>query len=183
MKDLEKQNTDGPQPSTEAAKTPLAVSFALPEMEPVPINLKLKGKHRARHKARIAEAKIFARFGIQPIRLKAHTLAALGHEAEAAGIKQIGYGKVLVASDNAEEAIAALSGIVAKMMAGDEPDYTTIMEIMKLQKEFNNQVISTAQIHINADKQVSDTDKGKSISVPYPSGAPVMIAVGKQQQQ
>lgn len=159
----------------------LPVKFEPPQLEPVPIELSGAPKPPTRKlKKAMAEAQAFARYGVQVIRVKARVLAALGKEAEACGIKQIGHGKILLASDYAEVAIAKLGGIVDKLLkVQPSPDHELILEIMRLQREFNAQLIKTAEAHFDADKQPSSGPTMTGITIPYPPGAPVMVGVGK----
>ena len=89
----------------------------------------------------VADAKAFAKFGVQVLRVKAAVLGALGTEAENAGIKQIGHGRILVASDNADTAISRIDDIIDKLLKAKPPDYPLIADMMRLKKEFNAQVL------------------------------------------
>ena len=164
-------------------KSVLPATFEATVIDDLPIELKPPpSKPKAQHKKAIAEAQAWAKFGVQVLRIKAKVLAALGREAENAGIKQIGHGKILVASDNAETAISKLGGIVDKLLIQEPgPDYPLVLEIMRLQREFNAQLLKTAEAHFSADRQPSNGTDGKSINIPYPAGAAIMVGVGKTQ--
>ena len=160
------------------------MKFKPPELDDIPVEFqKQPAKHpKKKEKLAIANAQAFAQFGVQVLRVKARVLAALGKEAEQCGIKQIGHGKILLASDNAEAAINTLGGIVEKLLtAAPTPDYAMVVEIMRLQKEFNGQLILTAQSHFAIDKQPSNGLAANSVTVAYPSGSPVMVGIGKTQ--
>lgn len=162
-------------------KSDLPVTFEPPVLEQLPIELLPKKALKAKSpmKKAMADAQAFAKFGVQVLRVKARVLAALGKEAEQCGIKQIGHGKILLASDNAEAAITKLGGIVEELLGKQPgPDYSLILEIMRLQREFNAQLIATAQAHLLVDKQPGFGPAGNSITVAYPSGSPVMVGVG-----
>jgi len=164
-------------------KSEIAVTFEAPKLEELPVELKSGAPDKPKPKDRkaISEAQAFAKFGVQVLRVKSRVLAALGKEAQDYGIKQIGHGKILVASDNAEAAIARLGIIVDKMLKDkSNVDYETILEIMRLQKEFNSQLIKAAEAHFNADKlHVPNGMPNGGLTMPFPAGAPVMIGVGK----
>lgn len=167
-------------------KSELPVKFETPVLIDLPVELKAEAKKpKPKDKKAMANAQAFAKFGVQVLRVKSRTLAALGREAQQCGIKQIGHGKILMASDNAEMAIAALGEMVDKLMKAAPgtqaaPDYGLILEVMQLQKEFNNQLIKTAEAHFNADKQqiVVQPSPPNGVMVPYPQGSAVMVAVG-----
>lgn len=163
-------------------KSEIEVKFEAPTLMDVPVELKADPKKpKQKDRRAMADAAAFVKFGVQVIRVKARVLAALGKEAEQCGIKQIGHGKILLASDNAELAISKLGQIVDKLMKEPAPDYSIVVEIMGLQREFNAQLIRSAEAHFSADKQpfiIPPSGTG-GITVPYPAGAPVMIAVGK----
>jgi hypothetical protein len=164
-------------------KSELPVTFEPPKLEELPIELKAVAspkKPKPKDRKAMAEAQAFAKFGVQVLRVKARVLAALGREAEQCGIKQIGHGKILLASDNAEAAISKLGGIIDGLLAQEPgPDYELVLEVMQLQKEFNGQLIKTAEAHFNADKQPMAPPMNNNINIPYPAGTAVMIGVGK----
>lgn len=138
-----------------------------------------KGPTKKQRKA-MAEAQAFAKFGVHALRVKTSVLAALGKEAEDAGIKHLGSGKVIVASGHAEEAIAKLGQMVEKLNGEEKPNFALIVDLMRLQKDFNHQLIATAQVHLNMARAVTQVDQGSQITVPFPAGAPLMIAVGNK---
>lgn len=164
-------------------KSEIPVTFESPQLEPLPIELKAVAqpqKPKPKDKKALAEAQAFAKFGVQVLRVKARVLAALGKEAESCGIKQIGHGKILIAAENAEAAISRLGVIIDGLLKKDPVDYPLILEVMQMQKEFNSQIIKTAEAHFSADKQpVHIHPAVNGINIPYPAGAPIMIGVGK----
>jgi hypothetical protein len=142
--------------------------------------IELTGERRQKHNEAVKDVNAFARYGSMVLRVKAQTLAALGKEAEKAGIKQIGHGRVLVASENAENAIATLGALAQDMIkVKPTPNHEVILEIMQLVREFNHQLIVTAQMHIVADRQVSMEPAAQRSSLPPPN-ATVTIAIAKE---
>lgn len=159
-------------------RSDLPIVFDPDKVDELPI--KLSGPRRRKYNEAAKEAAVFARYGSTVLRLKAQTLAALGKAAEQAGIKQIGHGRVMVASENAEQAIATLGAFVQELVKAKPcPDHTVILDIMRLVREFNHQLIVTAQMHISADKQTLMEPTARTNSLP-PPGATVMIAIGKE---
>jgi hypothetical protein len=147
---------------------------------PITLPEKLPAKKKKKHSAQMQEAAAFAKFGVQVLRVKAQTLAALGKNAEAAGIRQISHGRILLAADNAEQAVQTLGGIVEDMLTSDEPvDKAVVLDIMRCIHAFNAQILATATAHLTVDKQpVAGTTEAK-LTLPFPSGSPVMVAIGK----
>lgn len=164
-------------------KSELPVKFQANEQLAVPIILPpVPAKKRKKASAAMVEAAAFARFGVHSLRVKAETLAALGKTAEAAGIKQIGHGRIIVAADNAEGAIRTLGAFVEDLVTkGDQVDHKLVLEIMRMVREFNDQLIKTAEAHLEVDKQLGSGHSAGATTMAFPSGAPVMIAVGKTQ--
>ena len=144
--------------------------------------VKVPDKPTKRQRKAMVEAQAFAKFGIHVLRVKAKVLAELGKEADDGGIKHLGNGQVIVASGYAEDAIGRLGGVVDKLASEEKPNFELIVEVMRLQKEFNQQLITTAQIHLNIAKSIP-SETQHQILHSFPAGAPVMIAVGKTQQQ
>lgn len=134
-------------------------------------------KPTKKQKKAMTDAAAFAKFGVHALRVKSTVLAALGAEAEAAGIKHLGNGKVIVASANAEEAIAKLGDIADKLASQDKPDFALVVDVLRLLKEFNGQLITTAQVHLNMAKAIVPNEPN-NITIPFPPGAPLMVAVG-----
>lgn len=150
------------------------------DQQPQELEVKLTGAQRKKHNRAAREAAAFARYGVQVLRMKATTLAVLGKHAEQAGIKQIGHGRVILASENAEMCIQTLGGLVQDLAKAKPcPDHAVILDIMRLLRDFNDQLISTAAMHIAADKQPSMEPAADRATLP-PPGATVMIAIGKE---
>lgn len=129
-----------------------------------------------KQKKAMAEAAAFAKFGVHALRVKTKVLAALGEEAEAAGIRHIGNGKVIVVSGTAEESIARLGKLADKLTAMEKPDFELVVEVLRLLKEFNGQLLTTAQVHLNMAKGVQP--ESPSTTFAFPAGTPLMVAVG-----
>ncbi len=164
-------------------KSELPVKFQSADLMSVPIVLPpVPVKKRKKNKEALIEAAAFARFGVHSLRVKAETLAALGKVAEAAGIKQIGHGRIILAADNAEGALRTLGAFVDDLVKkGENTDHKLIVEIMRMVHAFNEQLIKTAEAHLTVDKQPSSGTSGQNMTMAFPSGSPVVIAVGQKQ--
>src|SRR5262245_34445578 len=114
----------------------LPIKFQPAEMVNLPIELPpVKKTKKDRSELRAAAA--FAKFGVLSLRVKTETLAALGTVAEKAGIKEIGHGKIILASDNAEKAVWALNDFVDKLTKDPAAiDHRLVMDLMRLMREF-----------------------------------------------
>lgn len=164
------------------AKVPVAFS------EPAPVAVSIKpdaAKLKKKYNASMAEARAFAKFGAQVIKIKSKALAELGGMVEEMGVKKIGHGKILLASDNAETAISKLDDIVEQMVNdGLEKNQDLIVTLMRLKKEFNRQLIETGNAHIDAEKSPQQqTPQHPGPQLAFPAGTPMVVAIGKQPNQ
>ena len=134
-------------------------------------------KPTKRQKKAMAEAAAFAKFGVHPLKLKASTIQALGKELDEAGMKHLGNGRVVVASAVAEGFIERFSQMMDKLACSEDPDYEKIIEMGRLAREFNQQLLQSGEIHLRVAKAGLPVDPSSS-SVAFPAGTPLMIAVG-----
>lgn len=156
----------------------LPVKFELRPIDDIPV-VQIPKKAKKKMTAAMVEAQTFAKFGVHSLRVRSNVLAALGKEADTAGIKYISHGRIIVAAEQAESAVAKLNEVATGLLESEEPNYELLLDVMRVLRELNAQVIQTAHVQMHADKHNDSQDTGK-ITVPYPSGQPVMIAVGKQ---
>lgn len=154
----------------------VAMELSITEL-PVELNAAGPKKPKAKVRRAMNEAAAFAKFGVHVLRVKAKVLASLGKEAEIAGIKHITHGRIIVAADNAETAIAKVGEIVDKILKAEAPDYDLIANLMRLQKELNAQLLKTAEAHFSVDKQPPPpVPPANGVTVAYPPGTAVMVA-------
>lgn len=138
-----------------------------------------RAKAKARHQAALAEARMFEQIGSKVLKIKTRTLSMLGDNVEVLGIKKIGHGKILIAGENAETAIAKLDELVEELQHKDPPcEPSVIRDYMQLRLSYNRQLMESGQAHIEADKQPSGKGDGANITIPFPAGTPMMVAVG-----
>lgn len=162
-------------------KSELPVTFDLATVEEMP--LKLSSKQKKKQKKQETEALMFAKYGLKVLRLKTATLAALGRAAQDAGVKAVGHGKVMVASETAEQAIARLTELVDELQLSDKATkHELIIDLMKLLREFNGQLLHTAQVHFNADKQLLIQNNTQNLTMPFPAGQPLLIGPAKTEE-
>lgn len=134
-------------------------------------------KPTKRQKKAMAEAAAFAKFGVHPLKLKASTIQALGKELDEAGMKHLGNGRVVVASAVAEGFIEKFGAMVDKMACSENPEYDKIIEMGRLIREFNQQLLTSGEIHLRVAKAGLPVD-ASGTAVAFPAGTPLMIAVG-----
>lgn len=135
---------------------------------------------KAKYKQSLAQARLYEQFGSRVLRLKAKTQAALGKDVEELGVKRIGHGKILMASDFAEEAIARISLVIMQLQQRDPPcDPDILVDLMQLQRDFNKQLLETGQAHIDAEKMVpAQIDNSINLRT-FPAGTPMVVAITK----
>ena len=127
---------------------------------------------RNKYKSALSQARSFEQFGKRILKIKMKTLAALGEEAQALGIKKIGHGKILVASENAEEAIYKLDELI-----DNETDPEIRAQLMQLRLGYNKLLLETGQAHIEAEKQALALNKSTTLTIPFSQGKPMIVAV------
>lgn len=130
-----------------------------------------------RQKRAMSDAAAFAKFGVHPLKLKASTIQALGKELDEAGMKHLGNGRVVVASEHADTFIDRFGKMIDKMACKEDPDYDKIIEMGRLIREFNQQLLASGEIHLRVAKAGLPVDPSGA-SVAFPAGTPLMIAVG-----
>lgn len=140
-------------------------------------------KKKKKHSEQMKAAAAFAKFGVHALRVKAETLAALGGAAERAGIRKLGHGRILLAADNAEQAVSSLNGYIEEMLKQDPPpDKNVILEVMRWVHAFNDQIIETAKAHFATDKAPVAGENTAHITMPYPAGQSMVVAIGQQSE-
>lgn len=142
------------------------------------IELAIINQAKRKYSKAHAEARALERFGIKTMRIKARTQAALGDIAQTLGVKKIGHGKIMVASENAEEVIARISAYIEELKASDPPcDPKIIIDLMTLLKDFNKQLLESGQSHLAADRAASGLAQSSNLTIPFPAGTPMVVAI------
>lgn len=168
--------------STQAPAEELPVLFGQEVGSLVPIKPDKNAKKRFNKS--LAEAAAFAKFGARVIRIKTDAYALTGAHLRMLGVKDIGHGKLLSSSEHADDSIAVLDDIVQQLLKkGLDADHKLVLEVMQLKKEFNKQLIETANSHINADKQLPGVPMVGGPNIAFPAGTPLVVAIGKPPPQ
>jgi hypothetical protein len=142
------------------------------------MELAIIDKTKRRYNRALAEAKALAQFGIKTYRIKARTQAALGDVAQKLGAKKLGHGKIMVASENAEEVISRIQDYIEELRASDPPcDPKVIIDLMHLLRDFNKQLLETGQSHIDADRATAGLVETANLNIPFPAGTPMVVAI------
>lgn len=154
----------------------LAVTFRPPE-ERVAITV----RPSKRHNKELAKAKTFAKFGVETIRIRTKALSELGELVHELGIKQVGHGKILLASNHAEAAIDKVDELVEKELKSDKLlCHERVIALLELKEKFNKQLMASGAAHIAATKQTMMVAPVTGTNIAFPAGTPLMVAVGNQ---
>lgn len=161
----------------------LAVTFTEAPAEALPVVLSEKLKLRQQRKAQIAKAKAYEQLGQRVLKFKAKKFGDLGrYIVDQIGVKQIGHGTIISATENADQYIQRCDAIIKELLARDPPcDPDVIAAVMRLALDFNRQVLDAGEAHLRIDRQPASDPKADMLQVPFPAGTPMVIAVGKQQ--
>lgn len=149
-----------------------------------PAELKLDPLKRKKYTKALREVNAFAVLGSKVLRIKAEALASIGDCIQKMGVKKIGHGKILVASEHAEESLDQLDGIInQEMEKGDKCDVDRIIALMQLKKEFNRQILESGHAHIAADRQPAPAPPAGGPQMAFPPGTPVAVMIGQPKQK
>lgn len=141
-------------------------------------------KLTAKLKQHEAEARVYKKYGSKVLRIKLDTLTQIGEYATRVGLKKIGHGKIILAGETAEERIQELNELVIKLTKdGVPPDSKVLIELLKLQKEYAQMLFEIGKEHLAADRAPAPLpDSPHGISIPFPPGTPMVVAVGQGAQ-
>jgi len=155
----------------DTTKVQVPVTFEAQDV--IPISVKAD-----KMKSRLEEAKMLSKLGASIVRVKNKSMAVIGKHMEELGIKQIGHGRIAIAGDNAEVAVAKIGAYVDHLMAQPNVSPEVIAIWMELQKDFNRQIMDSGEMHIKASAVAESDGNNKSISLPFPAGSQVAVAIG-----
>lgn len=164
-----------PEPQQPPPHQQVNIEFA--PMEIVPVKVKLNTA-KLRKRAELAEAKMLSNIGAQVVQVKNKALALIGDDLEKLGIKKIGHGKIAVASHNAENLLSQLGAYVEHLMTKTDADPEKIAALIALQRDFNRQLMDAGEMHIKASSVGDGNGKADHISVPFPAGSKLAVAIG-----
>ena len=109
----------------------------------------------------------------KPIKLRA--LAGLGKAARSR-VRFIGHGRLLVAGDTAQQAIAVLGGAVQRLLDPDPvANVRQVIELMRLQKSFNRALIDIGVAEIRAANEPVSEEPTSDAVKPFPCGQPLLL--------
>lgn len=165
----------------ETEPTHLPVTTLPEPSHPVPIKLDKAalGKLRKRRQdEQLAEAKAFQLVGSKILRINNKVLGKIGKEIEQMGVKRVAHGRIASAAENAGMSLVKCDQLIAEMQANNPAlDPNVIVAMMRLQLDFNKQIIETGEAHLVADKQVTTSPAGNNLSIPFPVGQPMFVSV------
>jgi hypothetical protein len=169
---------------TEDQPENVSLTFDPGPTEAVQVNLDAKALARQRRMARLAEAKAYESLGQRLLKFKAKKFGAVGeYIVTKLGVKKVGHGTIISASENADQYIDRCDALIGELMAKDPPcDPEVIVALMQLIRDFNRQLLDSGEAHLKIDRQPSVAPEQNQLSIPFPQGTPMVIAMGQQQQ-
>lgn len=161
----------------------LAVSFDPGTAEALPVQLDERALARQRRATRIADARAYEQLGQRLLKFKARKFGEVGNYiVEKLGVKKVGHGTIISATESADESIRQCDALVKELMAKDPPcDPDVFVALMQLKRDFNQQVLDSGEAHLRIDRQPTVDPKADTFSVPFPAGTPMLIAVNQPQ--
>lgn len=168
--------TGDPQPQ-------VALTYDAGQSEDLPVQLDARALARQRSRDRIAEAKAYEQLGQRVLRFKAKKFGQVGeYIVTTLGVKKVGHGTIISASEHADQSIQRCDALVQEFMSKDPPcDPDVIVAVMQLKRDFVQQLLDSGEAHLRIDRQPVAATEAPHLSVPFPQGTPMMIAVGQQQ--
>lgn len=160
----------------------MPVAFNPGPTEDLPVALDARALARQRSRARIAEARAYEQLGQRVLKFKAKKFGVVGeYIVTNLGVKKVGHGTIISASEYADQSIQRCDALVQELLAKDPPcDPDVIVALMTLKKDFNQQLLDSGEAHLRIDRQPTVGPESNTLSVPFPAGTPMLIAVGKQ---
>lgn len=161
----------------------LAVTFEEAPAETVEVALDERALARQRRAARLADARAYEHLGQRLLKFKAKKFGEVGNYiVEKLGVKKVGHGTIISASENADQHIQQCDALAKELLARDPPcDPEVIVALMQLARDFNRQLLDSGEAHLRIDRQPNVDPKADTLSVPFPAGTPMMIAVNQPQ--
>lgn len=146
--------------------------------EDVPITLDAAALAKYRKDERLAAALAMEEIGSKVLKINTRVLAKIGSEIEKLGVKCLGYGYLASGYDNAGQALAKCDEMISDMLAKSPPTPPeVIVEIMRLKKEFNAQIIAVGESHLKASREAVSGTQNNNLSIPFPVGQSMVVSV------
>jgi len=157
----------------------VAVTFEAGQPETVAVALDDRAVRRQRRASRIAEAKAYEQLGQRVLKFKAKKFGSVGdYIVSALGVKKVGHGTIISASENADQHIQQCDALVKELLSKDPPcDPDVIVALMQLARDFNQQLLDSGEAHLRIDRQPVAAPEGDKLSLPFPAGTPMVIAM------
>lgn len=162
----------------------LPVTFDTGEPTEIAVTLDDRAIARQNRAARLAEARAYEQMGQRLLKFKAKKFGAVGdYIINKLGVKKVGHGTIISASENADDSIRNCDAVIKELMERTPPcDPEVIVGLMQLKRDFNRQLLDSGEAHLKIDRQtIGVTEGSPSLSMPFPQGTPVTISVGQPQ--
>ena len=154
-----------------AAQVPIALDAKAEK------KLKLQ-KARARMSERLAEAKMYEKFGGKVLEISARTEKKIGDSLTAMGLRSIGHGKVFITGESAMLAIAECDKLIAELRSQSPPATPgDIIDILQVKLAFSRLMLETGEALIKSTTPVAPEGNGKSLTLAFPPNQNMAIAV------
>lgn len=158
---------------SEESKETLPVNFESDDQQQVQVIDKAALKKAERKQM----AKVYEQFNGRVMRLKMRLLAKNGAETEKLGVKHMGHGWVNLGGDFADRYIEIVEDQIGRLEARTPPvDPRAIVELRRLQLNYNKQILETGKLHLEAVKEAAGAAE-KGLHIAFPAGQPVKVAI------
>ena len=156
----------------------LPVDFNEAEPTSVPVVLDERAQ---RKKEKLDMLAMYPELGSKVLKVKAKQLSSIGKNIETLGVKKIGLGS-LAAYNEAALVNFLECGEYAKKLEDEKGCECAeqIIAFRQLQKQFGDQLIEVAQTYLDVDKQSGNGKSDKPLSLVFPSGQPMVVAVNSK---
>lgn len=157
---------------------PLPVSIIDDPEEEIAIKLDAATLARHRKAERLAEAQVMSEVGAKVLKIKTQVLAKIGKEIETLGVKDMGYGYLASANDNAGSSLVRCDELIAEMLATNpSTDPEIIVEMLRLKLQFNAQIIEVGSSHLRASREAAGGTGGNNLQIPFPASQSMTVSV------
>ena len=144
------------------------------------VEVKLDAKAQ-RKKDRLEMLAMYPELGSKVLKVNAKALASIGKQIELLGVKKIGLGSLAASNEAAITNLIKCDEYAKKLEAdGATPCPDSMIAILQLQKQFGDQLIEVAKTYLNVDKLTGNGNSDKPMSLAFPSGTQMVVAVNSK---
>lgn len=166
--------------TTEPTKTTLSLEFKEDVQEQLPVVLDEKALKRAQ---RLEDMVANEKLGIRSIKLRLNTYRLLKKQIDALGLRSIGQCTILIANDRVESVLEELDGLAKEMDLDSSASKELRMELRRLKLDCIKVMMASGTDQLKVDRQPSEQPSTCNIQLPFPSGTPIAVAIGRNPSQ